>query len=99
MVVGVVPGMVLVPAFLARIREIAATLLCLPAALPVLPNCLVESGLGFFKVLLAFGSIVGARWLNLLPIRPGGPGESSLRKDVNEELQAKMLREANEHSR
>ena len=44
-----VPGMVFVPAFLARIGEIAASLLGLPAALTMLANGLVEFGFSFFQ--------------------------------------------------
>jgi len=63
-VMGVVPGMVFVPAFLARIGEIAATLLGLPAALTMLANGLVEFGFSFFNVPLALASIICVCWLN-----------------------------------
>jgi hypothetical protein len=63
-VMCVVPGMVLVKAFLARIGEIAAALLSLMAALTVSANGVVEFGLSLFKVLLALAAIVGACRLN-----------------------------------
>ena len=76
-VMGVVPGMVLVPAFLASIREIATTLLGLAAALTVFADRIVKFGFSLFEVPLAFGSIIGVCRLNCY--RSGKSGDEHCR--------------------